>query len=630
MSDDNSKYLYLTDFFLIMCFINDIDITDITNLTEKIEKIEVSDLLAFFLGETRSILIGYDGFNKLVQFINTSLSTKCVNDDTGIDCSNLAFKSNNTQELNAAGGGFVKSKRSKGKKVKGGTGDDDFIKKIKSSIIKIKKFFSNKKINPIDKKDNIQEFLNSNKKLYEAFNKKYLQRDDSVSQNKAEFNFPFLFKKLDNLYNFEHIEFYRQAAASLVHIFIKEKFNENKNVDYETLKKTILANLITENEKPLINDNKKRFIYKSTNPVIKIILYQLLEICIGDAINMRIGKITPSQYYKQKNYLLTLDNCGGILKPGKTITSEAEILSSLNSFNFEDIVLTLCLKDVVHYSIDSSNYSDIAKSVISSITNGANRHDPDISEEEAKELDRVANKNNFLLFVDYVGVFNYMVDLNLRNNNELPANAYVILTHLMYDPKKDIFKKCFYDLLEKRFKRVKLTPGAKFKYDVFKLYFKVDDISGSDSDSGSDSSSDSGDVSVIDVSVIDASAPTTGTKDIYCHGTILDIIQACERSGADFIKGIETCEKWKNSPSQDDCMESILDALNTAFKSNTIDGGGKIVKNYLKELYKCKDNRLRKAFRIKGRGNSIFVNYKGCATVVSKVPENKIVQKGKK
>ena len=110
----------------------------------------------------------------------------------------------------------------------------------------------------------------------------------------------------------------------------------------------------------------------------------------------------------------------------------------------------------------------------------------------------------------------------------------------------------------------------------------------------------------------------------------MDIIQACERSGADFIKGIETCKKWKNSPSQDDCMESILDALNTAFKTNPKDGGGKIVKNYLKELYKCKDNRLRKAFRIKGRGNSIFVNYKGCATVVSKVPENKIVQKGKK
>ena len=36
----------------------------------------------------------------------------------------------------------------------------------------------------------------------------------------------------------------------------------------------------------------------------------------------------------------------------------------------------------------------------------------------------------------------------------------------------------------------------------------------------------------------------------------------------------------------------------------------KIIKTYLPNLYKCNDNRLRKAFRIKGRGNTIYVMYK--------------------
>jgi hypothetical protein len=46
----------------------------------------------------------------------------------------------------------------------------------------------------------------------------------------------------------------------------------------------------------------------------------------------------------------------------------------------------------------------------------------------------------------------------------------------------------------------------------------------------------------------------------------------------------------------------------------------------IKDLYKCNDGRLRKAFRIKGRGNTKFVTYKGKVVKASDIPK-KIVKK---
>jgi hypothetical protein len=47
----------------------------------------------------------------------------------------------------------------------------------------------------------------------------------------------------------------------------------------------------------------------------------------------------------------------------------------------------------------------------------------------------------------------------------------------------------------------------------------------------------------------------------------------------------------------------------------------------IKDLYKCNDGRLRKAFRIKGRGNTKFVTYKGKVVKASDVPKKKNISK---
>ena len=52
-------------------------------------------------------------------------------------------------------------------------------------------------------------------------------------------------------------------------------------------------------------------------------------------------------------------------------------------------------------------------------------------------------------------------------------------------------------------------------------------------------------------------------------------------------------------------------------------GGGKIIKKYLPQLYKCNDNKTRKAFRIKGSGSSVYVMYKGKPKKASQIPKNK-------
>jgi hypothetical protein len=49
-------------------------------------------------------------------------------------------------------------------------------------------------------------------------------------------------------------------------------------------------------------------------------------------------------------------------------------------------------------------------------------------------------------------------------------------------------------------------------------------------------------------------------------------------------------------------------------------------KTYLPDLHKCPDGRRRKAFRIKGKGNTLYVVYKGVVTPVSKI---KLVGGGK-
>jgi hypothetical protein len=42
-------------------------------------------------------------------------------------------------------------------------------------------------------------------------------------------------------------------------------------------------------------------------------------------------------------------------------------------------------------------------------------------------------------------------------------------------------------------------------------------------------------------------------------------------------------------------------------------------KTYLPDLHKCPDGRSRKAFRVKGKGNTIYVVYKGVVTAVKKI-----------
>ena len=53
-------------------------------------------------------------------------------------------------------------------------------------------------------------------------------------------------------------------------------------------------------------------------------------------------------------------------------------------------------------------------------------------------------------------------------------------------------------------------------------------------------------------------------------------------------------------------------------------GGMKKDRILIKDLYKCNDGRLRKAFRIKGRGNTKFVTYKGKVVKTSDIPKKNI------
>ena len=74
-------------------------------------------------------------------------------------------------------------------------------------------------------------------------------------------------------------------------------------------------------------------------------------------------------------------------------------------------------------------------------------------------------------------------------------------------------------------------------------------------------------------------------------------------------------------------IKAVIDLFSNPYKPiNTEQSGGtnsKLEKTYLKSLYKCKDGRTRKAFRIKGRGNTIFVFYKKQLTKISDIKPSK-------
>jgi hypothetical protein len=48
-------------------------------------------------------------------------------------------------------------------------------------------------------------------------------------------------------------------------------------------------------------------------------------------------------------------------------------------------------------------------------------------------------------------------------------------------------------------------------------------------------------------------------------------------------------------------------------------GGGKMIKKYVADLYVCNDKIKRKAYRVTGEGNKLFVMYKGTHTRVCNV-----------
>ena len=52
--------------------------------------------------------------------------------------------------------------------------------------------------------------------------------------------------------------------------------------------------------------------------------------------------------------------------------------------------------------------------------------------------------------------------------------------------------------------------------------------------------------------------------------------------------------------------------------------GIKYIKNYMDNLYLCKDNKKRKAFRIKGMNNTIYVMFKKNVTKASEIPVKKL------
>lgn len=75
--------------------------------------------------------------------------------------------------------------------------------------------------------------------------------------------------------------------------------------------------------------------------------------------------------------------------------------------------------------------------------------------------------------------------------------------------------------------------------------------------------------------------------------------------------------------------ESIeIDSIDTLIKyfnpsNNNLTGGNSMIKRYLKQLYKCPDGRLRKAFRIQGNGNTIFVICKKNIVKAKSIPKSR-------
>ena len=73
--------------------------------------------------------------------------------------------------------------------------------------------------------------------------------------------------------------------------------------------------------------------------------------------------------------------------------------------------------------------------------------------------------------------------------------------------------------------------------------------------------------------------------------------------------------------------EKAIKIENDKLYNNDQSGGGKIVKKYVADLYTCNDKIKRRAYRVTGQGNKLFVMYKGKHTRVGNIPVKKVKNK---
>jgi len=80
-------------------------------------------------------------------------------------------------------------------------------------------------------------------------------------------------------------------------------------------------------------------------------------------------------------------------------------------------------------------------------------------------------------------------------------------------------------------------------------------------------------------------------------------------------KSFPTYEPPENEENIESYNDAYMAQVESFIGNNNLvpqqQAGAKIIKTYLPTLYKCKDGIARKAFKIKGKGNTIYVIKKG-------------------
>lgn len=88
----------------------------------------------------------------------------------------------------------------------------------------------------------------------------------------------------------------------------------------------------------------------------------------------------------------------------------------------------------------------------------------------------------------------------------------------------------------------------------------------------------------------------------------------------------EDTEHTEDAGNTERLISSVYENLITRYEKSTsgiTNGGAKLIKNYMDKLYVCNDNIKRRAFRIKGKNNSIYVMYKKRVTKACEIPKSK-------